>query len=207
MSALLTPTHRRTAPESTPFRWTVRDLLELNEPNPFSEKRIELLDGEIYEMAIPGPLHDFCVFTLLAALQALFGPRYHVRVQSGFPTAPDTNPMPDLAVVAGRARDYLRYPTPDEAALIVEVADSSARLDLGKKAHLYAAAGIREYWVVDLAGRCLHVHRDPRPDEYTPNGHRYFSIAVLKETESVTALGAAEGSLAIHDFLPFGETP
>ena len=74
-------------------------------------------------------------------------------------------PEPDIAwVVEG---DYSQqHPGPDEVILLIEVAESSVAIDLGDKAEMYAAAGIREYWVVDLPHQSLVVHREPADGRY-----------------------------------------
>jgi len=57
-----------------------------------------------------------------------------------------------------------RQAHPERALLVVEVAVSSLRIDLGEKARRYAAAGFPEYWVIEPIARRVHVHTDPRPD-------------------------------------------
>ena len=52
------------------------------------------------------------------------------------------------------------------AVLVVELADSSLGYDLGRKAALYAAFGIRELWVIDAVKLTAHIHRDPAPAGY-----------------------------------------
>ena len=80
---------------------------------------------------------------------------------------PHDEPEPDIAL-ARATRSYARErPRADEIALIVEVADTSLAFDLGEKRAKYAAAGIPEYWVVDLPANVVHVLRDPRADVYT----------------------------------------
>jgi len=75
---------------------------------------------------------------------------------------------------------------------VVEVSDSSLGFDLTTKAALYARAGIVEYWVLDVAGRRLIVHRDPRAG-------RYISVAAYGEEESVAPLAALESLLRVGD--------
>ena len=87
--------------------------------------------------------------------------RVWVRVQNsiGIP-ALDSAPEPDLTWVA--RRDYRRgRPMAEDVLLVIEVSQSTLRFDLGTKAELYAAAGISDYWVVDVAAHSIVVHRDP----------------------------------------------
>jgi Uma2 family endonuclease len=87
-------------------------------------------------------------------------------------------PEPDLAVVPGRRADYVgAHPT--HAVLVVEVADSSLRLDRDEKGSLYARARIGEYWIVNLVDRVLETYRDPAPEPGASHGWRYRSVATL----------------------------
>ena len=74
-------------------------------------------------------------------------------------------PEPDLAWVA--RRDYSQgRPTPADVLLVIEVAESSLKIDTGEKADLYAAAGIADYWVVNLPEQTIEVRRDPAHGRY-----------------------------------------
>lgn len=89
-----------------------------------------------------------------------------MRVQSAIRLPQgQSEPEPDLVWVV--ERDYSHgKPTPRDILLVIEVADSSLDHDLGEKAALYAAAGIQDYWVVDLIDRRIVVHHDPAPEGY-----------------------------------------
>jgi len=208
MPALLEPPTQRGSAleygpgEPQPLRWTNDDVRRMSDRGEFRGKKILLIDGFILDMAIPGPLHDMCVQLLKQLLMIAFGAAFTVREEKGLQTALDTNPVPDIAVVIGGIRDYQIHPTPADCKLVVEVADTSRHFDLGTKSHLYASAGIREYWVLDIENRKLHVHRDPFADEASPRGHRYGTLLVLGDVESIAPLAAADKLLAIADMLP-----
>jgi Uma2 family endonuclease len=86
-------------------------------------------------------------------------------------------------------QDYSRRrPTADDVLLLVEVAERSLEYDTGEKAALYAAAGIRDYWVVDVAGKAVEVRRDPE-------GGRYRSLQTFRGDEPIHPLCCAELSL------------
>jgi Uma2 family endonuclease len=89
-----------------------------------------------------------------------------VRVQNPIAIPPlDSAPQPDI--VWAKRRDYRdRFPLPEEVLLCIEVALSSLDYDCGEKADLYAAAGIQDYWVVDLEHRLIRVFRQPSADGY-----------------------------------------
>ena len=78
---------------------------------------------------------------------------------------------------------------------MVEVSDTTLRFDLSTKADLYARAEIGDYWVVDLLGRRIIVHRDPA-------GGRYRSIVAYGEEELVAPLAFPSASLRIRDIFP-----
>jgi Uma2 family endonuclease len=101
-------------------------------------------------------------------LAAAFGGAWHTRLHSPLALGEHSEPEPDIAVVAGEPEDYLAT-HPATAALVVEVADSSLRLDRRFKAALYAQAGLREYWIVNLVAtrsRCTAIHSPP-PTRWT----------------------------------------
>ena len=129
----------------------------------FDEERVELLYGRLMELSPHGPLHSRAIVTLNGLLTPAVLGRALVLPQCALIAADDSEPEPDLAVVP--PGDY-RAEHPRRAWLVVEVADSSLRRDLRIKAPLYAASGFREYWVVDLPNRQVHVHRAPEDGQY-----------------------------------------
>ena len=106
-----------------------------------------------------------------------------------------------MAVVAGTPRDYVGA-HPSTAALVVEVADSSLRLDRRLKSGLYARAGLAEYWIVNLVDGALEVHRTPHPAADTAYGWVYRSVEILRPPVTVTPLGAPAARVPVADLLP-----
>jgi Uma2 family endonuclease len=96
-------------------------------------------------------------------------------------------PEPDLAVVAGAVDDY-QTSHPRTALLVIEVADSSLKQDRLSKARIYAAAGIPEYWIVNLRDEVVEVMRDPDPERARYRDVR--SAARGERLELVTLPGA-----------------
>jgi Uma2 family endonuclease len=104
--------------------------------------------------------------------------------------------MPDLAIVEGQPKNYAkRHPT--TAELVVEVSDTTLKLDLGDKAELYAAAGIADYWVIDVSNRYLIVHRDPDAE-----AEAYRSVARFGLGDTVAPLAVPDRPIAVADLLP-----
>jgi Uma2 family endonuclease len=206
MSVLTMPAPRPSPPGAgsmppTLKRWTVAEFHQLWEEGWFENVRPMLLDGRIYEMPIPGPLHSTGVILVDYKLKALFAQGFVVRVQLPLVMGQWTDPVPDLAVLTGDPRDHATT-QPSSAELVVEVADSSVATDLGEKAQLYAAGGIKDYWVTDLNDRVLVVHRDPRPDPASPSGSSYASVQRFLPRQTVVPLASPGGNIAVADLLP-----
>ena len=132
--------------------------------------RYKRIDAEIILKMSRNPLHGAVCSLQSAWLTLVFGALF-VRTQSSIDIGdadPDHNdPEPDAAVTVEPTTAYFsRLPAPTDLQLICEVSDSTARLDRTAKAALYALAGIREYWIVDIPGRQLVIHRQPTGSGY-----------------------------------------
>jgi len=123
----------------------------------FQDERIELLRGQLVAMSPIGSPHASVIQVLAARLVQALGGRAAVRAQLPLAALDDSEPEPDLAVVP--PGDYWAA-HPGGAWLVIEVAESSLSKDLGFKAQLYADAQVDAYWVVDIPGRRVVVHRD-----------------------------------------------
>lgn len=144
------------------YRFSVGDFERMAEIGLLPDLRLELIDGLIVEMSPRGDRHAFAMRVLNELFVDQRRGRYHVNPENlTLRLGPRDTRDPD-AVLARANRNYLREgPAPEDIALLVEVADSSLRYDLGAKRKTYAAVGIPEYWVVDLPHQCVHVFREP----------------------------------------------
>ncbi len=86
--------------------------------------------------------------------------------------------------------------------LVVEVADSSYRVDHGYKTSLYARAALPECWIIDLVHEAVEVHRDPEQSPDALHGWRYRSVQVLRPPATVAPLIAPARAIAVADLLP-----
>jgi Uma2 family endonuclease len=133
------------------------------------DERVELIEGDLIDMAPIGQGHAAIVCGLTEALilasagRAIVSPQNPVRIDQW------NEPQPDLAVLRRRSDFYAagERPGPADVLLLVEVADSSLRFDQTVKLPLYARAGIAEFWLVDLQRRVIDVYREPSGHSYT----------------------------------------
>lgn len=123
-------------------RWTATEFNQMGDMGWFEGQRPFLLDGVIWEQGPMGPSHANALGLLQYALQAVFGAGWWVRGQSPLHVDADNDPLPDFAVVVGGPRDYAGV-HPTTAALVVEVSDTTLRVDLVEKAERYATAAYR----------------------------------------------------------------
>lgn len=131
------------------------------------DARVELIDGEIIDMAPIGSAHAGVVDWMLQRLARAAGDLAIVGAQRPLRLDSRSEPQPDLVLLRPRPDFYTHgHPAGADAMLVVEVADSTLRYDRDVKMPLYARHGIPEAWLVDLAARVLHVHRAPQAGAY-----------------------------------------
>jgi len=159
---------------------------------------IELIGGELTVAEPQGAPHYTSIQRTARALERAFGPEWNVRTQGPFGLDEESEPEPDVAVVAGTLDDYGRD-HPSRAALLVEVSESSLAFDRGHKGSVYARAGIPDYWIVNLVDRVLEVYREPAPDVAAPFGARYSTREVLDPSRQVSPLAAPHASIHVLD--------
>ncbi len=182
-------------------RWRRVEYERLVDLGIFAGERLELLDGLLVVREPQGSPHAAIVAQIGQVLAAAFGTGWHPRLHAPLALGEDSEPEPDVAVVAGTPRDYLDA-HPSTAALVVEVADSSLRLDRRLKNGLYARAGLPEYWIVNLVDGALEVHRAPQRAADASSGWRYRSVEILRPPTTVTPLAAPHARIAVADLLP-----
>ena len=186
-------------PKTVPIprrRFTREEYYRLAEIGFFQGERVELIEGEIVKMSPISPLHGEVLTLLAERLWQLFGEGYRVRVQLPLSLG-DSEPEPDIAVVPGKAGDYV-HAHPTTALLVVEVAQTSLEYDREVKAPLYARAGIPEYWIVNLDGQCIEVYRDPAP---MGEGFGYRSRRIYMRDERIACSYKPDETLSVSDLL------
>jgi Uma2 family endonuclease len=158
----------------------------------FEDERIELLAGFLVEMSPQSEAHAYAVQRLNELLVVGLHGRAVIRPQCPMALSDDSEPEPDFIVAP--PVDY-SHEHPGEAYLIVEVAQSSLRKDRRLKWLLYAAAGVPEYWIVNVVDGVFEVYRDPQPDGYA-------SVTRAGRGESVAPLRFPDLVIRVDDVLP-----
>lgn len=150
--------------------------------------RVELIDGEIIEMAPIGPPHVGALNRINGLLVRLCQGRAVVSPQHPLEIDDHNEPEPDLCLLRWRESFYAdRHPLPADVLLLIEIADRSLRYDSTTKLSLYARAGVPRYWIVDVRGRSIV--------EFTrPGGERYLAERRLRAGDRI-ALGDAGSAL------------
>lgn len=186
--------------EVTTRSWRRVEYERLVDLGVFAGERLELLDGVLVVREPQGSAHAAIATKVGQVLTRAFGDGWHTRLHSPLALGEHSEPEPDVAVVAGAPEDYLAA-HPSTAALVVEVADASLRLDRRFKAALYARAGLPEYWIVNLPDRVLEVYRDRHPPADPADDWSYRSLATLPPPGQVTPLATPHARILVADLL------
>ena len=144
-------------------RWTVAEYHRMAEVGLLNEdSRVELIDGEIIEMAPIGSQHGGKVNRFIHLFSKAFGNKAIIAAQNPVVLGGYGEPQPDIAILRWREDYYEQgHPHAEDVLLIVEVSDSTLRYDRDIKIPLYAKNGIPEVWLLDIQNRQLEIHREP----------------------------------------------
>jgi len=173
--------------------WTREEYYRMGDAGLFHDQRVELIDGEILTMSPMKAAHAVAIGLVTAAMRAVFGPGYWIRVQLPLVLGTESEPEPDVAVVPGEPRDYPEHPT--TALLLIEISDTTLSFDRGRKCALYAEFCVPEYWIVNLLDRQVEVYRDPVDGEYQTRKS-------FDSDEELSPLAAPAASVPVSDLLP-----
>jgi Uma2 family endonuclease len=178
-------------------RLDVDEYYRMGEAGIFGDRRIELIDGDIIDMAPIGQGHESAVGGLNEALVLACAGRAIVWPQNSLRLNRWNVPQPDFAVLRRRP-DFYRTgerPGPADVLLLVEVADTSLKFDREVKLPLYARAGIPELWIVDVKQRSLDAYRNPAGDGYaeTTTHHSGEMLALALAPDIVVRLDLVFG--------------
>ena len=178
-------------------RYTVERYLALFDEGVLDrDDRVELLEGVVVAMGGSNPRHAAAVSMVMRALIEAVGRRAAVRVQSSFRAGRYSMPEPDVAVVPGHEVDYHKA-HPRTALLLVEVAEWSLPQDRVTKRAIYAAAGVPEYWIVNLRDGWVEVLRAP-----DRRARRYAETFIAHRGERISLAAFPDVSIAVDELLP-----
>lgn len=176
-------------------RWTFTEYRHLTEIGVLEDGKVELVRGEIWCKIDKDRRHIAASTFLLTALAPVLG-FDHLQIRSSTPLSDESDPEPDLAMLAQTLEHYLDCnPEPSDVVFVAEVSNLTLHVDMTIKQLLYAESGIPEYWVIDLPNRLLHVFREP-----TEGG--YASETVLTPEDEVSPLAAPDAAVRVSDLLP-----
>lgn len=149
------------------YRWTIDRYHHAVDAGVFADEAVELLNGDLVLMSPEGVPHSSSSDEAAEYLRDRLRNRAKVREAKPITLPNDSEPEPDIAIVQLPVEIYRsHHPYVENIYWLIEYADSSLSKDTEMKRRIYAAAGIREYWVVNLKTRSLLVYRDPIDGDY-----------------------------------------
>ncbi len=177
-------------------RFTTAEYARMAEAGVLGEDdRLELIEGEIIELAPIGYGDAACVRRMTSLFSRLLGEGVQVSVQNPIDLDENTQPQPDLVLLRPRDDFYsTAHPTAADILLLVEVAETSGDYDRQIKVPLYAQRGIDEVWLVDLRQRRLIVYRDPAADSYR-------TAQIFQSSEALSSSAFPDKLIAVADVL------
>ncbi|WP_158633675.1 Uma2 family endonuclease [Tautonia sociabilis] len=187
---MATATGSRSPQETTaevPFDLTVDLFARMVEAGLIpSDRRVYLLGGRLYEKMAKTKAHGFVGAAVNRAVGLRLPEGWSLWPESTIALDPTNALLPDFAVIRGsNPLDFAspeRYPGPQDVGLLIEVAVTSLREDLTRALERYARAGIPVYWVVDVPGRRILVHDEPRVAE---GRGEYARVETYRAGESI----------------------
>jgi Uma2 family endonuclease len=181
-------------PTKNPILWTVEDYHRMIEAGILADRQVELLNGEIIQMAPEGTPHAYFIGSMADYLRDALRGRATIREGKPITLPNDSEPEPDIAIVRPLGTVYLaHHPYPEDIFWLIEFSNSSLAKDLEDKRRIYAIAGIKEYWVVNLKTMHLIIFRDPIDDDYASK--------VTLADGTISSLDFPDVSIAIETLL------
>jgi Uma2 family endonuclease len=188
---------------STPglFQFTVDRYERMTEAGILTEDdQVELLNGLVVTKMTKGQPHTAALIDTRDSLLPIIPPGWHLQTEAPVRIPDFDEPEPDLAVVRGKARDYVALNRPPEASdvtLVIEISESSLARDRSDKWNAFASGGIPVYWLVNLVDEQVEVYTDPSPAGY--QSRRDYKRG---QDLPVWLDGVERGRIAVTDILP-----
>ena len=184
-----------------PYLFSSELFLRMVENDVFPEgDRVYLWEGRVVQKMAKNRPHGISNGKFLDAFRQILPPGWHVNTEDTVIAGPGKLPLPDVMIVRGVPDDYpLENPSASDVGLVVELAHTSLKRDLGPKMRGYASAGFPAYWVADLVGGKIIEHRDPVPDEA-----RYATVLVHERGGALNLIldDVVIGPIPVAELLP-----
>ncbi|MEA2573516.1 MAG: hypothetical protein QOH93_814 [Chloroflexia bacterium] len=176
-------------------RFSVDEYYKMTEVGILSEDdRVELIEGEIVNMAPIGIRHAKCVDNLTELFGLLLPRKVRLRVQNPIRLGHNTEVQPDVTLLRRRDYSQAQQPGPEDVLLVVEVSDTTLIKDRREKMPLYAQAGIPEVWIVNLQQDRIEVYSQPE-------GGTYQATRRLRSGQSLAVPGFPEAKVKVEEVL------
>jgi Uma2 family endonuclease len=178
------------------YHFTVDDFNKMAEQGLFAPTdRLELIEGEIFEISPIGKLHARAVNFLSNLLVQIFAGKLVISTQNPVILDDLSEPQPDIAVLRLKADFYKEsHPYANDVLLVIEVADTTVEYDRTIKFPKYAKAGIQEVWLVNLDAERIEVHSNPKEQTYG-------MVKIYQRGEQVLSESFAEVKIQVDDIL------
>lgn len=176
--------------------FTTAEYHQMIEAGVFNEDdRIELIEGEFYEMSPIGPRHAAAVNRLSRVLNLQISDIAIVSVQNPVELSRYSEPQPDITVLKWRDDFYSQsHPSPSDVLIAIEVSDTTQDRDRGFKIPVYARAGLAEAWLVDLFNDCVEIYLRPA------NG-KYQDRKIITRGQAIASHSIPQLQLSVDDIL------
>jgi Uma2 family endonuclease len=183
--------------QRAPRLFSIDEYMKMIDTGVFApDDRIELIRGEIVQMAPIGFDHAFSLTNLVMLFAKHVTRSAIIWVQNPILIKPsNSRPQPDLVLLKPRNDLSPKSPpTAEDVILLIEVADTTIRFDRGVKLQLYAEAGVPEYWIINLRGDDIEVYSNP-------TGGTYKQTRKAKRGETLALPGELEGVVRVEEVL------
>ena len=162
-----------------------------------SDKHVELIEGQVYQMTPAGPRHVTAVSRLRRTLEKQIDEyQFVLRQESQIVLPGDSDPEPDITIVRGPESLYEdRHPDADDVLLAIEVSETSLSYDQKTKLPLYASHAIPEVWIVNVVSRQVHIYRHPEPSERRYQDHTIVASGFLPPPKHLPSVSVSFDSV------------
>jgi Uma2 family endonuclease len=178
--------------------WTRAEYHQMADLGWFDGQRAELVEGEIVVLSPQKFPHNATTDRTVEVLKEILRGQFWVRMQSPMILTDSSEPEPDVSVVPGKREDYHEHPS--QASLVIEVSDTTILYDRGKKMKLYAAAGLPEYWIINIQAQEIEIRKRPAGGSGENDQARYLELKVYRRGDTID-LGLMPGARVSVDQL------